>query len=163
MIYWDMADETTHRGTLVNVIGTGIFIQGPSGIGKSLSALSLMRSGHRLVADDLVAIARHESLGLVGRAVEENVRIEIRGLGVFFARNLFSDCVLMSSPIDLVVELAKYIPERDAGRIEPLITEIKMLDHPIKKILVPVPNGTDPGLLVELVTRAHMTANAEKK
>ena len=163
MVYLDMVDETIHRGTLVNVIGTGILIQGPSGVGKSLAAISLIRSGHRLVADDLVAVARHESLGLVGRAVEENVRIEIRGLGVFFARSLFTDCTMISSPIDLVVELSKYVEERDAGRLEPLITEIKMHDYPIKKILVPVPTGTDPGLLVELVARTQINVNLENK
>ncbi len=163
MLYWDMVADTILRGTLVNVLGTGIFIQGPSGIGKSLSALSLMRFGHRLVADDLVAVARHELFGLVGRALEEDVRIEIRGLGVFLARSLFSDGTVMSSPVNVIVELSKFVEERDAGRIKPLITEIKMLDHPIKKILVPVPTGTDPGLLVELVARTQIIAGLETK
>jgi serine kinase of HPr protein (carbohydrate metabolism regulator) len=70
---------------------------------------------------------------------------------------------MISSPIDLVVELSKYVEERDAGRLEPLITEIKMLDYPLKKILVPVPTGTDPGLLVELVARTQINVNLENK
>ena len=152
-----MIQKVIQRGAMVSVLGLGILIQGPSGIGKSLAVLNLLRYGHKIVADELVSISCDQSIGLVGHAVEKNVRIEIRGLGVFRINDLFRDCLLNSSPLDFVVELSKYVPEIDSGRIEPLTEEVRMLDHKLEKIIVPIPTGMDPGFLVELIARAKMT------
>lgn len=152
-----MSQDVIHRGAMVSVLGLGILIQGPSGIGKSLSALNLLRYGHKIVADELVSIASDKPIGLVGRAVEKNLRIEIRGLGVFHINDLFRDCTLISSPLDFVVELSKYVPERDSGRIEPLTEEVRILDQKLEKIVVPIPRGMDPGFLIELIARAKQT------
>ncbi len=155
MIYYDMVERIVYQGTLVRVHGIGVLIEGQSGVGKSLAALSLMRSGHRLIADDLVAITKKGPGKLIGHPLEENVRIEVRGLGVFNAEVLFKDGVAASCQIDILVELTSYITERDAGRIDPLITKKCIMDCFFEKILVPTPSGVDPGLLIELIVRAH--------
>jgi HPr kinase/phosphorylase len=143
------------QGTLVNVHGIGVLIVGQPGIGKSLAAINLMRSGHKLIADDLLAISKQEPGKLVGQALEENVRIEVRGLGIFEAQSLFENAVEVSSPIDIMVELTSYLPERDAGRIRPQITQTGIMDCFLEKILVPLPVGMDPGLLVELIVQTR--------
>ncbi len=143
------------QGTLVNVNGVGVLIVGQPGSGKSLAALSLMRSGHRLVADDLILVTKQGTGQLVGHAVEENVRIEIRGLGIFHAASLFKDATESSCPIDVVVELAPYLPERDSGRIDPVVTETSIMGRYLDKVLAPVLKGMDPGFLIELVVRSR--------
>ncbi|MCX5874385.1 MAG: hypothetical protein NTY51_14290 [Deltaproteobacteria bacterium] len=157
-----MTQRIVYHGTLVNVHDMGVLIQGDSGVGKSLAALSLMRAGHRLVADDLVAIRKNESNKLMGQALEENVRIEVRGLGVFKARSLFKDGTALTSPIDIVVELTPYIPERDDGRISPDVCQINILDCLLDKILAPVASGVNPGFLVEMIAKAHAARIAGK-
>lgn len=133
----------------------GILVRGPSGSGKSLTALNLLRRGHYLVADDLVEVARGPDGKLIGRPLEEDVRIEVRGLGIFRARSLFHDGTLPSCPIDFVVELDKYDPARDAGRITPEAHSMQILEHQLSVVRVPVPIGVDPGLLVELLARIY--------
>ncbi|MDR3605209.1 MAG: hypothetical protein ACLPVO_17940 [Desulfomonilaceae bacterium] len=150
-----MSERVVFQGTLVNVYGIGVLIVGQSGIGKSLAAINLMRSGHKFIADDLLAISKQEPGKLVGQALEENVRIEVRGLGIFEARSLFEDAVEVSCPIDIMVELTSYLPERDAGRIEPHISSTNIMGCFLDKILVPLPSGMDPGLLIELIVRSR--------
>lgn len=162
MIYCSMIERIVYRGTLVNIHHTGVLIQGDSGVGKSLAALSLMQAGHRLIADDLVAITKNDSNKLIGHALEENVRIEVRGLGVFKAGSLFKDGTALSSPIDIVVELTSYITERDAGRISPDICKVNILDCLLDKILAPVASGVNPGFLVEMIAKAYAAGIAEK-
>jgi HPr kinase/phosphorylase len=140
-------------GVLVAVDGVGILVRGPSGSGKSLTALNLLRRGHHLVADDLVEVARGPDGMLVGRPMEEDVRIEVRGLGIFRVRSLFHDGTLPSCRIDFVVELDKYDPARDAGRTAPEEYSMQILEHDVSVVRVPVPIGVDPGLLVELLAK----------
>jgi len=146
-----------HRipGVLVAVDGVGILVRGPSGSGKSLTALNLLRRGHCLVADDLVEVARGPDGKLVGRPVEEDVRIEVRGLGIFRARSLFPEGTLPSSPIDFVVDLDAYDPARDAGRTAPDAHSMQILERDMAVVRVPVPIGVDPGLLVELLAKLY--------
>ncbi len=150
-----MSERVVFQGTLVNVHGIGVLIVGQSGIGKSLAAINLMRSGHKFIADDLLAISKQEPGKLLGQALEENVRIEVRGLGIFEARSLFEDAVEVSCPIDIMVELTSYRPEKDAGRIEPHIAQTSIMGCFLDKILVPLPSGMDPGLLIELIVRSR--------
>lgn len=142
-------------GVLVSVYGVGVLIQGPPGAGKSLAALSLLRKGHRLVGDDLIEVVPGSVDKPIGRPVEDDVRIEVRGLGIYRARSLFRDGTLSSSPIDLVVELDRYDPGRDAGRIRPDKGSVQLLGCNLLAVRVPVPVGVDPGLLIELVARLY--------
>jgi HPr kinase/phosphorylase len=140
------------QGVLVSVHGVGVLIRGRAGSGKSLSALNLMRRGHFLIADDVVEIVPHSDGSLVGRALESDVRIEVRGLGVFRARSLFPDGILESCRIDFVVELDTYDPARDAGRLTPDTALTTLLERDILTVRAPLPAGVDPALLIEMLT-----------
>lgn len=128
-----------------------MLIRGGSGSGKSSTALTLMSRGHRLVADDLVEVAAGPGGALVGRPVEPDVRVEVRGLGIFKARTLFPHGVIRSSQIDLVAELEAYDPPRDAGRIEPDARTVELLDKTVLAVRIPLASGMDPALLIEML------------
>ena len=139
------------RGCLVRVHGVGVFIRGLSGSGKSATALALMSRGHRLVADDLVEVSAEPGGTLVGKPVEADVRVEVRGLGIFKARTLFPHGVIRSSHIDFVADLDAYDPLRDAGRIEPDARNIELLDKTVLAVRIPLASGMDPALLIEML------------
>ena len=82
----ELAPRITRHGVLIEVYGEGILLVGDSGVGKSETAIELIKRGHRLIADDAVEIRRVSSKSLVGRA-PENIRhfIELRGVGIINA------------------------------------------------------------------------------
>jgi HPr kinase/phosphorylase len=129
----------------------GVFLRGRSGSGKSMTALKLMRRGHYLVSDDLVHIVSGPGNLLVGKPVEEDVRLEVRGLGIFKAATLFPDRIIRTSPIHFVVDLDSYDPLRDSGRIEPDTRDISLLDRNILAVRVPLAVGMDSALLIEIL------------
>src|SRR5436190_365704 len=77
-----VAPSTEVHGVLVDVIGIGVLVIGKSGIGKSETALDLVVRGHRLVADDVIQIKRHNTI-VVGRSASVlGHHMEIRGIGI---------------------------------------------------------------------------------
>jgi HPr kinase/phosphorylase len=151
MVCNETMDTIKIRGVLVMVHGVGVFIRGPSGAGKSLAALNLMRRGHSLISDDLVEVTLDPAGDIMGRSVEEDVRIEVRGLGIFAARTLFLQAVIPSSRIDFVVDLDTYDHSRDAGRMAPETGTLLLFGHDLMTVRVPLPTGVDPALLVEIL------------
>ena len=92
---------------LVEVLGEGILLVGDSGVGKSETAIELIKRGHRLIADDAVEIRRVSSHSLVGTA-PENIRhfIELRGIGIINARRIFGmGAVKLTEKIDMAINL----------------------------------------------------------
>src|SRR5699024_4795459 len=85
-----LAERITRHGVLVEVYGEGILMLGDSGIGKSETAIELVKRGHRLIADDAVEIKRVSDKTLVGTAPEV-IRhfIELRGIGIVDVRRIF--------------------------------------------------------------------------
>lgn len=151
MVCDETMDLMKTRGVLVMVHGLGVLIRGRSGAGKSLAALSLMRRGHSLISDDLVEVTPGPEGKPIGKSVEEEVRIEVRGLGIFAARTLFDHAVVASSRIDFVVDLDAYDHSRDAGRTAPETGNLRLFGHDLITVRVPVPTGVDPALLIELL------------
>lgn len=149
--------NTRIQGTLVVVDGTGVLIRGRPGSGKSLATLGLMDRGHHLVADDLVEVTTGTDARPVGTSVEENVRIEIRGLGIFRAQALNPGGTAPSSPIDFIVELDEYKPRSDAGRTSPDISFRQIAGCELLQVRLPVPRGADPAMLIELLARVFRT------
>jgi HPr kinase/phosphorylase len=146
------------QAVLVSIDGVGVLIRGPAGSGKSLAALNLMRRGHHLVADDLVDVFPDpQGEALIGRAVEERVRIEVRGLGIFFVDALFPHGTLPSAKIDFAVDLDEYEPARDLGRTSPETGKLRVMDIDLLTVRVPVASGIDAALLTELLARAFKT------
>lgn len=153
MVFFSMANYNTIRGVLVLVDGTGVLIRGRSGSGKSLTALGLMQRGHRLVADDIVVLVDGPDGSVVGRSLEERVRIEVRGLGVFEAASLIADCVATEAEIDLVVDLDDYDPARDDGRISADARQTDIMGRTVTAVRLPLADRVDASIFVELLAR----------
>lgn len=102
-----LAPRITMHGVLVDVYGEGILIMGESGIGKSETALELIKRGHRLVADDAVEIKRVSQQTLIGSCPEVlKYFIELRGIGIIDVRQMFGvESIKATQNIDLVIKL----------------------------------------------------------
>lgn len=110
LIYWlrtELAERETIHGVLVDIYGEGVLIIGDSGIGKSETALELIKRGHRLVADDAVEIKKIADNTLVGTCPELiQYLIELRGIGILNVKELFGlGAIKQRKSIDLVLRL----------------------------------------------------------
>ena len=105
-----LAPRITRHGVLVEVYGEGVLLLGESGVGKSETAIELVKRGHRLIADDAVEIKRNVTDRLVGTA-PELIRhyIELRGIGVIDVCRLFGmSAVKDEAEIDMVINLEQW-------------------------------------------------------
>ena len=157
----ELAQRITRHGVLVEVYGEGILILGDSGVGKSETALELIKRGHRLIADDAVEIRRVSNKTLVGSA-PDNIRhfIELRGVGVLNARRLFGmGAVKLTEKVDMVVQLEPWDSEKVYDRLglENEYTEI--LDIKVPVTVVPVKPGRNLSIIIE----AAAMNNRQKK
>ena len=147
-----LAPRITRHGVLVEVYGEGVLLLGESGVGKSETAIELVKRGHRLVADDAVEIKRVGVNRLVGSA-PELIRhyIELRGIGVVDVQQLFGmSAVREDQDIDLVVSLEQWNDETMYDRLglEELYTVI--LDVKVPSLTVPVKPGRNLAIIVEV-------------
>ena len=147
-----LAPRITRHGGLVEVYGEGVLLLGESGVGKSETAIELVKRGHRLVADDAVEIKRVGVKRLVGSA-PELIRhyIELRGIGVVDVQQLFGmSAVREDQDIDLVVNLEQWNDETMYDRLglEQLYTVI--LDVKVPALTVPVKPGRNLAIIVEV-------------
>ncbi len=157
----ELAQRITRHGVLVEVYGEGVLILGDSGVGKSETALELIKRGHRLIADDAVEIRRVSNKTLVGSA-PDNIRhfIELRGVGVLNARRLFGmGAVKLTEKVDMVVQLELWDSEKVYDRLglENEYTEI--LDIKVPVTVVPVKPGRNLSIIIE----AAAMNNRQKK
>src|SRR5690606_24483205 len=114
-----LAPRITRHGVFVEVYGEGILLIGDSGVGKSETAVELIKRGHRLIADDAVEIRRVSSKTLVGTA-PENIRhfIELRGIGIVNARRIFGmGSVKITEKIDMVIQLEHWDTSKKYDRM----------------------------------------------
>ena len=115
----ELAPRITRHGGLVEVYGEGILLLGESGVGKSETAIELVKRGHRLIADDAVEIRRVSSKSLVGTA-PDNIRhfIELRGIGIIDVKMLFGvSSVKETQSIDLVIHLEDWDKDKEYDRL----------------------------------------------
>ncbi len=149
-----LAPEITIHGVLVEVYGMGILLTGQSGVGKSETALELIKRGHRLVADDAVEIKKMDDR-LQGTS-PELVRhfMEIRGIGIIDVERLYGvGAVKAREFIDLVIELEFWDKNKEYDRLglDEHLTEILGLQVP--KSIVPVRPGRNIAMIVEVAAR----------
>ena len=147
-----LAPRITRHGVLVEVYGEGILLLGESGVGKSETAIELVKRGHRLIADDAVEIRRVSSKSLVGTA-PDNIRhfIELRGIGIINASRIFgAGSVKLTEKIDLVINLEQWDVNKTYDRmgLENQTTEI--LDLPIPSLTIPVKPGRNLAVIIEV-------------
>ena len=114
-----LAPAMTIHGVLVDVYGEGVLITGESGIGKSEAALELIKSGHRLVSDDVVEIRKVSDDTLIGMSPEMTRHfIELRGIGIIDVKTLFGiESVKNTQQIDLVINLEEWDRDREYDRM----------------------------------------------
>jgi HPr kinase/phosphorylase len=148
----ELAPRITRHGVLVDVYGEGLLILGESGVGKSETAIELVKRGHRLIADDAVEIRRVSSRSLVGSS-PENIRhfIELRGIGIINARRIFGvGAVNLTSKIDLVINLEQWRQDKvyDRMGLEEQTTEI--LDINVPSVTIPVKPGRNLAVIIEV-------------
>ena len=138
----ELAATVTRHGVLLDIYGEGVMIIGDSGIGKSETAIELVKRGHRLVADDAVDI-RRVSNQLIGKA-PELIRhyIELRGIGIIDLQQLFGmSAVKLESQIDLVVEMEPWVEGKFYDRFGLDELSMNVLGVELPKVLVPVRPG----------------------
>lgn len=148
----NLAPRITRHGVLIEVYGEGILIMGESGVGKSETAIELVKRGHRLVADDAVEIRKVSNISLVGSS-PENIRhfLELRGIGIINARRLFGmGAVKVTEKIDLIVELEQWNPEKvyDRTGIDNQYTSI--LGVKVPSLTIPVKPGRNLAVILEV-------------
>ena len=147
-----LAPRITLHGVLVELYGEGILILGDSGVGKSETAIELVKRGHRLIADDAVEIKRVSAKSLVGSA-PEIIRhyVELRGIGIVDVRRLFGmGAVKDTEKIDLVVTLEPWVQGKMYDRLglEPQTTEILGIELP--SLTIPVRPGRNLAVVLEI-------------
>lgn len=149
----EFSKTTTCHGTLVEVFGIGVFIQGDSSVGKSEAALGLIDRGHRLISDDLVQIRVKEGYYLKGSGPElTRHHMEIRGIGIINVAHLYgADCVSDSKTIDLVVNLENWVEGNSYDRVGMEEKYCEFLDIKVPYHVLPVKPGRDVVLLLETI------------
>ena len=148
-----LAPQITRHGVLMNIYGQGVLIIGDSGIGKSETAIELLKRGHRLVADDAVEI-RRVSTSLVG-AAPEIIRhyIEIRGIGLIDVQQLFGmGAVQFETELDLVIQLEQWVEGKFYDRLGLGEEKYTILDISLPVVTVPVRPGRNLAGIVEIAT-----------
>lgn len=147
-----LAPRITQHGVLVEVYGEGILILGESGVGKSETALEIVKRGHRLIADDVVEIRKVSDKTLLGTA-PEIIRhfIEIRGIGILDVKNLYGmGAVKMIETINLVINLELWDENKNYDRlgIDDHYTDI--LGIKVPSLTIPVRPGRNLAIIVEV-------------
>ncbi|WP_102344896.1 HPr(Ser) kinase/phosphatase [Bacillus sp. Marseille-P3661] len=147
-----LAPTTAIHGVLVDIYGIGVLITGKSGVGKSETALDLVRRGHRLVADDCVEIRQEDLDTLVGNAPELIQHLlEIRGLGIINVMTLFgAGAVRNYKRIGLVVNLELWDQMKVYDRLGLEEETMRIIDCDIPKLTVPVRPGRNLAVIIEV-------------
>lgn len=157
----ELAQRITRHGVLVEVYGEGVLIVGDSGVGKSETALELVKRGHRLIADDAVEIRKVSDHTLVGQS-PENIRhfIELRGVGIInIARAYGSGAVKQTQGIDMVIQLENWEAGKTYSTTGLNDEYMNILGISIIKSVVPVRPGRNLSIIIETAA----IANRQKK
>jgi HPr kinase/phosphorylase len=147
----ELAPRISLHGVLVEVNGEGILILGESGVGKSETALEIVKRGHRLIADDQVEVRRVSETTLLGRA-PDIIRhlIEIRGIGILDVKELFGvSSVKMQENIDFVINLELWDEKKSYERLGINDETTEILGIHVPSITIPVGPGRNLAIIVE--------------
>ena len=165
----ELAERITRHGVLVEVYGEGVLIVGDSGVGKSETAVELIKRGHRLIADDAVEIRKVSAKTLVGSA-PDNIRhfIELRGIGIVNARRIFGmGAVKLSEKINMVVKLEQWNPDKVYDRMGVDTEYINIMNVNLPITVVPVKPGRNLAIIIEVAAmnnrQKKMGYNAAKE
>ena len=147
-----LGPRQTIHGVLVEVYGEGVLITGDSGVGKSETALELIKRGHRLIADDAVEIRKIARNTLVGQA-PELIRhyMEFRGIGVVNVRDIYGvGAVKTSQNIHLVVKFENWDEQKAYDRLGLEEETETILGVELPSVTIPVRTGRNLAVILEL-------------
>lgn len=146
------APFTAIHGVLVDIYGVGVLIRGQSGIGKSETALELVKRGHRLVADDSVEIRREDYDKLIGTSPPLiKHMLEIRGLGIIDVMSLFgAGSIINYKKISLIITLELWDQKTQYDRIGADEETMKIMDVHIPQLTIPIRPGRNLAVIIEV-------------
>lgn len=147
-----LAPRITLHGVLVEIYGEGVLLLGDSGVGKSETAIELVKRGHRLIADDAVEIKRVSDKTLVGTAPEV-IRhfIELRGIGIVDVRRIFGiGSVKLTEKIELVINLENWEEGKQYDRLGMDGQTTSILDISVPSLTIPVKPGRNLAVIIEV-------------
>ncbi len=148
----ELAPRMTRHAVLVEVYGEGVLILGDSGIGKSETAIELVKRGHRLIADDAVELKRVSSKTIVGSA-PEIIRhfIELRGIGIVDVKRIFGvGSVKDTSKIDMIIKLEHWDKDKFYDRLGFDMEKTDILGLNIDTTTIPVRPGRNLAVIIEV-------------
>jgi HPr kinase/phosphorylase len=149
-----LAPRITIHGVLCEVYGEGVLITGESGVGKSETAIELVKRGHRLVADDAVEVKRVSERTLVGTS-PETIRhfIELRGIGIVDVRRIFGmGSIKETEKIDLIINLENWNKEKQYDRLGLVTDYSELLEVSVPTLTIPVKPGRNLAVVIEVAS-----------
>ncbi len=149
-----LAPRRTRHGVLVEVYGEGVLIMGESGVGKSETAIELLKRGHRLVADDAVEIKRVSSRTLVGSS-PDIIRhfVELRGIGIIDVKEIFGmGAVKDTESINMIIHLEPWVEGKQYDRLGMLEEYTNIMGINIPSLTIPVKPGRNLAIIIEVAS-----------
>jgi len=152
MLSLELGERITRHGVLVEVYGEGILILGESGVGKSETAIELVKRGHRLIADDAVEIKKVSEISLIGSAPDIIKHfIELRGIGIVDVKNIFGmGAVKDSEKIDMVISLEQWQQHKKYDRLGLANETTEILGINLPLLTIPVRPGRNLAIIIEV-------------
>lgn len=149
-----LAERRTRHGVLVEVYGEGVLIMGDSGVGKSETAIELLKRGHRLVADDAVEIKRVSSRTLVGSSPDIIKHfVELRGIGIVDVKEIFGmGAVKDTESINMIIHLEPWIEGKQYDRLGMLDEYTNIMGINIPSLTIPVKPGRNLAIIIEVAS-----------
>ena len=160
LISWmkvQLAPRLTMHGCLLDIYGVGTLIIGESGVGKSETALELIKRGHRFIADDAVEVRRVSSETLVG-SCPENIRyfLELRGIGIIDIMQMFGvQSIKPTQAIDIIINLELWDPTRAYDRLGQVDEYTELLGNKVHSHSIPIRPGRSLAILCESAAINH--------
>ena len=149
-----LAPSVTEHGVLMEIFGVGILLTGKSGVGKSETAMELIKRGHRLIADDNVIIK--EIANELYGAAPDIIRyfMELRGIGIINVKSMYgSGSVLDEKQIQLIIQLENWQQGKEYDRIGDEMSSASYFGIKIPKLTIPVSPGRNLAIIIEVAAR----------
>lgn len=160
----ELAESTTVHGVLVNVYGVGILITGQSGIGKSETALELIKRGHILVSDDAVEIKNIDGVLHGTSPYITSGMLEVRGMGIMDIASLYGLSTIMEQKaIDFIIELEEWNGNSDYDRLGAADERREILNVPLRMLKLPIRPGRNVAVIIEAAAANYRYIHKSKE
>ncbi len=152
-----LAPQMRFQGTMVDIHGIGVMLEGPAGVGKSETALELIKRGCCLVGDDIIQLRKSGAESITGSPLElTQNHMEIRGLGIIHIPSLFGVAATRKDMrLDLIVKLHPWTPDEDDDRIGMETRSREIMGVQVPFISLPVAPGRDLAHIIEVAALNH--------